>query len=136
MLRQWLKNGVLCGVLVAVLVQATSCGTIMYPERKGQGAGKIDAQIAILNGIGLLFFLVPGVIAFAVDFNNGTIYLPGGSSMTPDGCNQDGMVAIRVGEGELTEERIEALIARETGRTVDLSDGRVVVRRMEDNTSL
>jgi len=136
MLKRWVKNGALCAVLVAVLVQATSCGTIMYPERKGQAAGKIDAQVAILDGIGLLFFIIPGVIAFAVDFNNGTIYLPGGSSMTPTTSDLDGMVAIQVGEGELTEERIEALITRETGRKVDLSDERVVVRRVDDTSSL
>ncbi|MFN3911446.1 hypothetical protein [Hyphomonas sp.] len=54
-----------------------ACGTIMYPERKGQVDGRIDPTVAILDGIGLLLFLVPGVIAFAVDFSNGTIYLPG-----------------------------------------------------------
>lgn len=55
----------------------SACGTILYPERKGQIDGRIDPNVAILNGIGLLLFLVPGVIAFAVDFSNGTIYLPG-----------------------------------------------------------
>jgi hypothetical protein len=54
-----------------------ACGTIMYPERKGQIDGKLDSTVVILDGIGLLLFLVPGVIAFAVDFSNGTIYLPG-----------------------------------------------------------
>jgi len=64
----------ICAVLI---LQLAGCGTIMYPERKGQKSGKIDAGVAILDGIGLLFFLIPGIIAFAVDFNNGTIYLPG-----------------------------------------------------------
>ena len=40
----------------------TSCGTILYPERRGQPAGKIDVGVAVLDGIGLLVFLVPGVI--------------------------------------------------------------------------
>ncbi|HRX75648.1 MAG TPA: hypothetical protein P5341_16175, partial [Hyphomonas sp.] len=31
----------------------------------------------ILDGIGLLLFLIPGLIAFAVGFSNDTIYLPG-----------------------------------------------------------
>ena len=31
----------------------------------------------ILHGIGLLAYLIPGIIAYALDFNNGTIYLPG-----------------------------------------------------------
>lgn len=61
-----------------LLMQLTACGTILHPERKGQKSGQIDPAIAIFDGIGLLFFFLPGVIAFAVDFSNGTIYLPGG----------------------------------------------------------
>lgn len=63
---------------VGLVGQLAACGTILYPERKGQIDGQIDTQVAILNAIGLLFFLVPGVIAFAVDFSTGAIYLPGG----------------------------------------------------------
>lgn len=60
-----------------LIVQLMGCGTILYPERKGQKSGKIDAGVAILDGIGVLCFIIPGVIAYAVDFYNGTIYLPG-----------------------------------------------------------
>ncbi len=67
----------ICAVL---MVQLMGCGTILYPERKGQTGGRIDTGVAVLDGIGLLLFVVPGVIAFAVDFYNGTIYLPGTSS--------------------------------------------------------
>lgn len=62
----------------SLLAQLTACGTILHPERKGQKSGQIDPAIAVFDAIGLLFFLIPGVIAFAVDFSNGTIYLPGG----------------------------------------------------------
>lgn len=58
--------------------QLAACGTVFYPERKGQISGRIDPVVAIANGVGLLFFVVPGVIAFAVDFTTGAIYLPGG----------------------------------------------------------
>ena len=66
----------ICAVLI---VQLMGCGTILYPERKGQKSGNIDVGVAILDGIGLLLFIIPGVIAFAVDFYDGTIYLPGTS---------------------------------------------------------
>ena len=66
----------ICTVLIAQLM---GCGTILYPERKGQKSGKIDSGVAILDGIGVLFFILPGAIAFVVDFYNGTIYLPGTS---------------------------------------------------------
>jgi len=63
----------ICAVLT---LQLMGCGTLMYPERRGQRGGSLDAGVAILDGIGLLFGIIPGVIAFAVDFSNGTIYLP------------------------------------------------------------
>lgn len=60
----------------AVISQLIACGTILHPERKGTISGRLDPAIVALDAIGLLFFFVPGVIAFAVDFTNGTIYLP------------------------------------------------------------
>jgi hypothetical protein len=75
MFAKRLIAGVVAGVF---LTQLVGCGTIMYPERKGQRDGKLDPAIVVLDAIGLLFFIVPGVIAFAADFSNGTIYLPGG----------------------------------------------------------
>ncbi|SDR86329.1 hypothetical protein SAMN05216421_0468 [Halopseudomonas xinjiangensis] len=66
-----------CALLSAALVtQLSACGTIFYPERRGQLTGEIDPGVAILNGIGLLFYVVPGLIAFGVDFATGAIYLP------------------------------------------------------------
>ncbi|MDH3808256.1 MAG: hypothetical protein OES29_06465, partial [Desulfuromonadales bacterium] len=68
-------------VASTLVLQLAACGTILYPERKGQVSGKIDVGVAVLDGIGLLFFIIPGVIAYAVDFSNGTIYLPGTASV-------------------------------------------------------
>ena len=67
-------------ICTVFIVQLMGCGTILYPERKGQKSGKIDTGVAILDGIGVLFFIIPGIIAFAVDFYNGTIFLPGTNS--------------------------------------------------------
>ena len=74
--RRWL-TGAVVGVSIVAL---SGCGTMFYPERKGQLSGDVDPVVAIANGVGLLFFIVPGVIAYAVDFSNGTIYLPSASS--------------------------------------------------------
>lgn len=40
------------------LVSSTGCGMLLHPERQGQTGGRIDPAVAILDGIGLLFFLV------------------------------------------------------------------------------
>ena len=60
----------------ALVTQLSACGSVFYPERRGQISGDIDPGVAILNGIGLLFYVIPGVIAFAIDFTTGAIYLP------------------------------------------------------------
>ncbi|MDN2661895.1 hypothetical protein OW492_00730 [Psychromonas sp. 14N.309.X.WAT.B.A12] len=104
-------------LIVGLSIQLSGCGTILKPERKGQSAGQLDASIVALNAIGLLFFLVPGVIAFAVDFNNGTIYLPGGSAS--NGLDNNNLVKI---EGEVTNEKIQQAIFEHTGKQVDLND--------------
>lgn len=77
-MRAALTKTVIALCSTGLILQLTACGTILHPERKGQKSGQIDPAIAIFDAIGLLFFLIPGVIAFAVDFSNGTIYLPGG----------------------------------------------------------
>ncbi len=65
-------------LLLFTLLSQVGCGTLIYPERRGQSSGKIDPAIAILDGVGVLLFVIPGLIAFAVDFATGAIYLPGG----------------------------------------------------------
>lgn len=104
-----------CAVLI---VQLVGCGTIMYPERKGQKAGRIDAGVAILDGIGLLFFLIPGIIAFAVDFNNGTIYLPRSARGFPDPKN---IRQVKFNPKQNSLSSIEKIIKKETGYEVKLN---------------
>jgi len=116
-----IKKSIITSTVVAFAMQVTACGTIIHPERKGQSAGQLDTSIVALNAVGLLFFLVPGVIAFAVDFNNGAIYLPGGSaSITSENVN---IVSV---DGEISNEKIEKVILEQTGKTVNLDEGNVV----------
>jgi hypothetical protein len=64
-------------LLAALLaLPLVSCGTLLFEERHGQDSGKIDPTVVVLDGIGLLFFLIPGLVAFTIDFVTGSIYLP------------------------------------------------------------
>lgn len=74
---------------------------------------------------------MPGIIAFAVDFSNGTIYLPGPITGSID--NLDDMpdpVVVDAGGRKLTRERIEFLIHRHTGRRVNLRSPDISVRQL------
>lgn len=89
------------------------CGTLLYPERRGQTGGRIDPSVAILNGIGLLLFIVPGLIAFAVDFGSGAIYLPGTRADAGDSLKTYRYA------GDLTEEKFDRAYEREYGQARD-----------------
>lgn len=79
-----IKRGMAVSCLLTLVLNMTACGYFLYPERKGQSGGRVDPVVVILNGAGLLFGILPGVVAFAVDFTNGTIYLPSGGSSAID----------------------------------------------------
>src|SRR5262245_235987 len=104
---------------------ATGCGTIMYPERRYQPpGGRLDWGVVALDGIGLLLFFIPGVIAFAVDFTTGAIYLPpSGYGDNRSTAKDRPLVAVQVPKEELTNERLEQVASEHTGRDVRLVEG-------------
>ncbi len=113
-------NGLVLGVSMTALV---GCGTLFHPERKGQMSGRIDPVVAIANGVGLLFFIVPGVIAYAVDFSNGTIYLPSGH-------NAAGVDALRL-EESMDVASLERLLSDKSGKPVSLDSELLRVEEVE-----
>jgi hypothetical protein len=78
MQRRQFLSGTLIPVLAGVSVSGlTGCGAFIHPERVGQPhSNEIDWKIAALDGLGLLLFFIPGIVAFVVDFSTGAIYLP------------------------------------------------------------
>ena len=123
-------KGVCLVTAITVLLGATSCGTILYPERRGQPAGHIDAGVAIMDAIGLLFFIVPGVIAFAVDFSTGAIYLPPEHELAEiDSSSINSAEKVQLDQACLTRQGIETVITEKTGRSVNLTSDNVKVAR-------
>ncbi|GEK51085.1 hypothetical protein [Vreelandella venusta] len=107
--RRWL-TGAIVGVSIVTL---SGCGTLFHPERKGQLSGNVDPVVAIANGVGLLFFIVPGVIAYAVDFSNGTIYLPSASSASVDIHHLDDAMDVA---------SLEKLLSDKVGQPISLAN--------------
>ena len=122
-----MKKLISVSLLTTILFNVTACGTILYPERKGQKGGRLDASIVVLDGIGLLLFLIPGVIAYAVDFNNGTIYVPGTDRSSLD---IDKMKAIKVGKEGLTEAEAAKIVSQNTGVEFDYTKASVSKAKM------
>ncbi|WP_028240916.1 hypothetical protein [Stutzerimonas azotifigens] len=118
-----IRTRVIGGVVAAALfTQLTACGTLFYPDRRGQIDGRIDPAVAALNAIGLLFYLIPGLIAFGIDFATGAIYLPDEEySVAPERLRE----AIGA-DGTIDHARLKAIIEAETGRSLPLDDPRLV----------
>jgi hypothetical protein len=104
----------------ALIIQLAGCGTIFYPERRGQTGGRVDIGIAILDACWLFLFIIPGLVAFGVDLTTGAIYMPGGrrGSLSPDAEN---MTVIHVDPKELNNKTIEDVVRKYTGCSTDLS---------------
>ena len=113
---------------VTLIGNLVSCGTIMYPERNGQKPGQIDPLVAVLDGVGLLFFVLPGVIAFAVDFNNHSIYLPHGHTSSTASDHQ----YLR---GSLMASWTRHVLAK-TGVAVNLQEPGIVITRLDSVAQL
>jgi len=117
----------------ALIFQLVGCGTILYPERKGQKSGRIDVGVALLDGIGLLFFLIPGVIAYAVDFNNGTIYLPGkfGSSLDLKNIKQ-----VKFDPKHSSLAGLERMIKEQTGCAVKFDQPNMIITKLKSTNDM
>lgn len=116
-LLQWLGAA-------AMGTSSIGCGTIMYPERRGQPAGRLDWKVIALDGALLILFIVPGVIAFAVDFATGAIYLPPYMSYharRPD--PQHEFAQLHVPRSQLNQAGIEQAVSQHTQRDVKLEPG-------------
>ena len=112
------QTRVIGGLLVAALLtQLTACGTLFFPERRGQIEGRIDPAVAGLNAIGILFYVLPGLIAFGIDFATGAIYLPGGLTSHVDPHKLQNLVDAN---GQVDRAKLKALIEQHTGHSLPL----------------
>lgn len=109
-------RGISAVLAITLLSQLAACGTLFYPDRRGQIEGKIDPAIAVANAVGLLFYVIPGLIAFAIDLTTGAIYLPEGKySVAPERL-QDAVGS----DGQIDNRKLKAIIAEQTGRQLPL----------------
>ncbi|MCF6159664.1 MAG: hypothetical protein E3K32_14105 [wastewater metagenome] len=120
-------------IIILLCFQMVSCGTILYPERRNQSAGRIDLTVALMDGLWLLVGLVPGIVAFAVDFATGAIYLPSSNTGQLD---DDHIRTVRFDPETTTLAQIEEIICKETGHDIKLSDERITYSRVKTSEEL
>jgi len=127
LLRSLARRFIALILTASIALLSTSCGTILYPERRGQPpGGPLDPGVVILDALGLLFFVIPGIAAFIIDFSNGTIYLPppGYYPTSHRPLRRSDLRRVQFAKEDLTREKIEQTVSEHVGRPVTLEPGR------------
>ena len=118
---------------VLSVCSSAGCGTILYPERRGQRTGTLDTGVVVLDALGLLLFFIPGVIAFAVDFSTGAIYLPQGNEPTLSMKNKSrALQSISLTPSQLSRPQIAEAVSQHTGRDIQLAEGHYHTAKLLD----
>jgi hypothetical protein len=87
---------VAAGTMLTVATSSVGCGYILYPERRGNRGGTIDAGTMVMDLLWLLAGIIPGVVALIVDFSSGAIYVGGGHHRAELRLSPDGHLALQV----------------------------------------
>lgn len=132
MVKKILTRMIAVSLSAVMVLQLSACGTVFYPERKGTKSGEIDPVVAVADAIGLLFFFIPGVIAFAVDFSNGTIYKSGKrhSSLTPAELKS---VSVN---GKVDKKALSILMSKKLGLAVNLDSSSLQMKKFNSEAEL
>ena len=135
-LRKKVRNAITTILVGLILFQTASCGFILYPERKGQTQGRIDPGVAILDAILLLPGVIPGVIAFAVDFVTGAIYLPKGHSNIFELIKEREPVERELVSREINFKALERRLFEKTGKEIHIDSEKVKLYRIDDSACI
>ena len=120
-------------VFFVILIQTAACGTILYPERRGQKHGQMDPAVIVLDGVCLIFFIVPGIVAFAVDFTTGAIYLPRGKKTVDVFQYNTDLIIADIDITKIDKNSIEQIISEKTGKDIDLDAGNYKTFKITDS---
>ena len=115
-----------------IVIQMASCGTLLYPERRhcdiqvDPKGRRIDPAVAVLDAACLVFFIIPGIFAFAVDFATGAIYLhkqEGQSkAIRPE---QQEKAVVHMIPNKMDKATLEQIISKAAGVTISFDDKRM-----------
>ena len=149
--REFVSRVMRHGLAGGTVTGLAGCGTLFHKERLNQPhSGRIDWCVAAADGLGLLLFFIPGIIAFVVDFHTGAIYLPcdqcalnGGRPDLPPGepgvipaagtvATKDGVELARIDQPreQLDPQSIEGVVSAHVGRPVELVDSEARVSKL------
>ena len=119
-------------LLSALLLGTSGCGTLFFSRRIGKRMSKtIDNRVFYTDCFLCLLGVIPGVVAFILDYDNGTIYYTE-AELIPDDFNEGALSPDKMKKidgGSMTDAEIARRLSEATGRKIDLSQARFISRR-------
>jgi hypothetical protein len=123
-------RGVASVCAITTLGLSLGCGTILYPERRGQRThARVDTGVAVMDGCWCLL-IIPDIIAFAVDFSNGAIYLPGGQA------DANSLEIVQTPTAHPDAASIERAVKQQTGLVIRLDDPTLLRRKLASHEDI
>lgn len=115
-------------VLVFMILQTVSCGTILYPNRRGAShSPDLDPKVVIMDAAGLVFFIIPGLVAYIVDFYTGAIYLGPGEKAWGQHSEPENLATATRYVTSLDKSTLEEILSQHLGRKIDLAEENLMV---------
>ncbi len=97
---------------------------MMHPERRGQTGGQIDKEVAILDGIGIVLFIIPGLMRTPLISPSAPFIrrrVPAAMMANGDGVD-GGIRVVRVDPEQLSAQAVADIVYAQTGRLVRFDD--------------
>lgn len=113
-----MKRLILIAAAGLVLLSGSGCGTLFFSHRMGKKLSKtIDNRVYYTNCFLCLFGIIPGVVAFVLDYANGTIYYTE-AELIPD----DIFGMKKLPGGNMTPEEIAGKLSEALGKEISVSE--------------
>ena len=123
-------RGLAIAAMAVILLFSAGCGTLFFSHRIGKKASKvIDKRVFYGNCFLCLFVVVPGVVAFVLDYDNGTIYYTEAELLPDDlvGMKERNELK-KITLADLNIENAAAALSKELGKDVTSEMIRVALR--------
>ena len=118
--------------LSALLLGGSGCGTLFFSHRMGRKMSKtIDNRVFYTDCFLCLLGIIPGVVAFILDYKSETIYYTE-AELIPDDFDEARLSPEKMKKipgGSMTDAEIARRLSQALGREVDLSRARMVTLR-------
>ena len=119
------------GAMAAILLFCAGCGTLFFSHRIGKPQSKvIDKRVFYSNCFLCLCGVIPGVVAFILDYENGTLYYTEAELLPDDlfGMKERGTMK-KAALPELNVESAAAVLSKAIGKEISPELMRISLRK-------